>query len=268
MASMLGSMFATYKIGETLFKQKVDAFSALKEVNRKLEQTNDKNKRLLQLLIHDVSNPLVAMDFSLKGAEKRADAPEVISKLKKVFDPAISTIKEIIESAREMMALEDGKLKINLEPFDLKVVVEESIELMSSGLVKKNIKVDKKIELPPDVRVLGDYKSFKTSVLCNLISNSIKFSHRHSVIKIRASEEDEIVTLKVIDTGIGMPEEFRRKVFSPTDKTTRPGTEGERGTGYGLPLAKAFIDSYGGKIQCVSEEGVGTLIKVSLPKTN
>lgn len=265
-ASMLGSMYATYKIGETLFKQKVEAFSALKNVNAQLATTNDKNKRLLQLIIHDVSNPLVAMDFSLRRVERSGESPETVRKISKVFDPAIGTIKEIIESAREMMALEDGKLITTLEPFKLQKVVNESIDLMASGLDKKDIQIKKDIELPEDAKVLADAKSFKTSVLCNLISNAIKFSHRHSEIKIHAFEENDEIILKVIDTGIGMSEEFRRKVFSPTDKTTRPGTEGEKGTGYGLPLAKAFMDSYGGKIQCVSEEGVGTLIKVTLPK--
>lgn len=265
-ASMLSSLAATYGIGRVLFNQKILSMAQLRKANQKLEKINSKNKGLLQLIIHDVSNPLVAMDFAIKASSQQNKHDESIARINSVCDPAILTIREIIESAREMMALEDGKIATKLFPTDVEEVFEEAVELLREPLKRKEIKVKTSCVLSPETKALIDRKSFKSSVLMNLITNAIKFSYRKSEIKIEATEYDNSIIIKVIDTGVGIPEDIQDKIFSPTHRTTRPGTEGEPGTGYGMPLAKAFMDSYGGKIQCVSEEGIGTLIKLTLQK--
>lgn len=103
------------------------------------------------------------------------------------------------------------------------------------------------------------------------MSNAIKFSHPGGRIVLWAvPAPDGEVAIEVIDHGIGMPEALRASVLEITRRTTRPGTEGERGTGFGMPLVKAYVALYGGRISVTSRtrdespDGHGTTIAVHL----
>lgn len=114
--------------------------------------------------------------------------------------------------------------------------------------------------------VLVDDVAFKTSVLSNIISNAIKFSENGSKISISAKIEKEYVLVEIKDSGMGMPKELMSQVFDPHAKTSRPGTCGEKGTGYGMPLAMSYLKLMGGSITCSSEPGAGTTFSFKLKK--
>lgn len=257
---MIASLGATYKIGEILLKQKEDAFTKLKETNEKLDELNIKNKTLLQLIIHDISAPLQRIDYLL-GQTKYHDL-EMFREINSKSLPAISTIKEIINTSREMMALSDGKIKLNLTPVDLIKVIKEVESFYEGELKQKSIKIifDNKVSGP--IFILADEKSLRTSVLSNIFSNSIKFSYRNSTIRLEVQKCDNDIILKIQDFGMGIPENLAKNIFKAEEFTTRYGTEGEKGTGYGLPLVKAFIQSYEGEIDCESIENAGTSIRM------
>ncbi len=258
--SMIASLGATYKIGEILLKQKEDAFTKLKETNEKLDELNIKNKTLLQLIIHDISAPLQRIDYLL-GQTKHHDL-EMFREINSKSLPAISTIKEIINTSREMMALSDGKIKLNLTPVDLIKVIKEVESFYEAELKQKNIKIIFDNKVPEPVFILADEKSLRTSVLSNIFSNSIKFSYRNSTIRLEVQKCENDIILKIQDFGIGIPENLAKNIFKAEEFTTRYGTEGEKGTGYGLPLVKAFIQSYEGEIDCESIENAGTSIRM------
>ena len=256
--TMIASLAATYKIGEIVFEQKKEAFDKLKVSNAQLDELNQKNKKILQLIIHDISNPLSQINMILNQV-KYKDIEE-IQKISQRSAPAIKTINEIINISREMMALEDGKIRLELHNIDLLKVVEYVRDSFQEELNKKNINITINNAVKGSVFIIADEKSLKASVLNNVLSNAIKFSHKNSVINFELSEQKESILLKISDTGIGIPENLINKIFKAEEMTSRYGTEGERGTGYGLPLVKAFIESYQGAILCESEEQRGTTI--------
>lgn len=256
--SMIASLGATYKIGEILLKQKEEAFMLLKKTNEKLDELNTKNKKLLQLIIHDISAPLQRIDYLL-GQIKYNDL-EMIKEINNKSLPAIATIKEIINISREMMALSDGKIKLNLTPVDLIKVIGEVEYFYKEELNQKNIKILLDNQVSGPVFILADEKSLRTSVLSNILSNSIKFSYRNSTIQLKIQRCGDYIHLTIQDFGIGIPENLVKNIFKAEEFTTRYGTEGEKGTGYGLPLVKAFIESYDGEIDCESVENAGTSI--------
>lgn len=256
--SMIASLGATYKIGEILLKQKEEAFMMLKETNEKLDELNIKNKKLLQLIIHDISAPLQRIDYLL-GQIKHNDL-ETIKEINNKSLPAIATIKEIINISREMMALSDGKIKLNLTSVDLIKVIREVESFYKEELNQKNIKILMDNQVTEPVYILADEKSLRTSVLSNILSNSIKFSYRNSTIQLKVQKCGDYIHLTIQDFGIGIPENLVKNIFKAEEFTTRYGTEGEKGTGYGLPLVRAFIQSYDGEIDCESVENAGTSI--------
>ena len=86
------------------------------------------------------------------------------------------------------------------------------------------------------------------------MSNAIKFSNKASNIIVEAYAQGEFKYIKIQDFGIGMPESLINDIFLDHKKTTRTGTELEAGTGFGMPLAKFFIEQYGADIEVISKE--------------
>jgi signal transduction histidine kinase len=91
-------------------------------------------------------------------------------------------------------------------------------------------------------------------VLSNILSNAVKFSERGSRIAVWTNSTDDWVQLRIRDSGIGIPSHVLERIFDPSAQTSRPGTEGEDGTGFGMPLVKQFVESYGGWVSIKSRE--------------
>ncbi len=100
--------------------------------------------------------------------------------------------------------------------------------------------------------VLADAKILANHVFNNLISNAIKFSYPDSSIVVTVHRQGDRITIQVTDRGIGMPPELVASLFDLDAKTTRPGTDGEPGTGFGMRTVKSFMDLFGGQIEISS----------------
>lgn len=132
-----------------------------------------------------------------------------------------------------------------------------------SGLSLKGITLNALVA--DDLEIFADTNMLNT-VLQNLISNAIKYSHPGGTITISAEHLDDAVEVTVSDTGTGMNEETRSKLFSLLKKeVSMPGTANEKGSGLGLILCKDFIDKHHGKIDVRSEPGKGSQFIFTIP---
>jgi signal transduction histidine kinase len=105
-------------------------------------------------------------------------------------------------------------------------------------------------------------------IVRNLVSNAIKFTNVGGKISVEAiSNNNHFIEMKVSDSGIGIPPELKSKLFLLSEKTSRPGTDGEMSTGLGLLLCKEFIEKHGGKIWVESEVGKGSSFYFTIPGT-
>ena len=108
-------------------------------------------------------------------------------------------------------------------------------------------------------------KNMINTVLRNLFSNAIKFTHKFGTVKVNAVINSNEVIISVKDTGIGIPEESINKLFRIDTKYTRPGTNMEQGTGLGLKLSKEFVEMQGGRIWVESVVNKGSEFIFSIP---
>ena len=108
-------------------------------------------------------------------------------------------------------------------------------------------------DIPHDAYIMVEAESFKTQVIGNLIANAIKFSNSGNIISIRAKVQDDVVEIQVSDQGVGMSPDLLTIIFNPEMKTSRTGTSGETGTGFGMPLVKAFVETVKGSIEIRSK---------------
>ncbi|WP_462318936.1 sensor histidine kinase [Marinilabilia sp.] len=105
------------------------------------------------------------------------------------------------------------------------------------------------------------------TILRNLISNAIKLTHPQGQIHIRTEKNVKNITVIISDNGIGIKEEVIPTLWDFTKLNSTPGTQGEKGTGFGLLICKGLVEKHGGEIWVESEHGRGTDFKFTLPIT-
>jgi signal transduction histidine kinase len=136
------------------------------------------------------------------------------------------------------------------------------IELLNAAVLQKSISIIR--TLPPQLPVLAD-KAMISTVLRNLISNSIKFSHPGGKVFISAVQKENEVRVEVRDFGVGIKKETIGKLFRAGESVSTSGTLNEEGTGLGLILCKEFISKHSGEIWVESEEQKGSTFTFTLP---
>jgi DNA-binding response OmpR family regulator/anti-sigma regulatory factor (Ser/Thr protein kinase) len=225
-----------------------------------LKQNNDQQE-LLHILCHDLMNSVGAVQSIL--ALKRLD--QVLSEEDEIMSVAINNAVDVIDLVHQLKKIEENKVNIELNVFNLKALVDETLLIIHEKFEQKQIELV--IEINSQINVVVESASFINSVLNNLLTNAIKFSYPHSKVIICAKEVNQTVYLSIKDFGIGMSDSLQKDVFKIEKITTREGTNGELGTGFGMPLVKKFILAYGGKIEISSEDNCqhhGTEIKLTL----
>ena len=143
-------------------------------------------------------------------------------------------------------------------PVNLQLVYENIKFTFEQSLKSKGINLIFDHQSKSIPWVMAELISLKNQVFNNIISNAIKFSHEGGQIIIRTNISKDKVIVKVIDRGIGMDKDHQKNIFDPFIKTSRTGQKGEKGTGFGLPLVKSFMDAYDGQISVNSEELIGS----------
>jgi signal transduction histidine kinase len=234
---------------------------------KKIELQNHKQHELIHVLCHDLMNSIGSVRTVLEIMA--VDAENTMDYLKLIRDSVDNGI-EIIELVRIITGLEEGKLVLDLDSYPLIELINTAISLLCDKFSKKQISTV--VTIAQDIYVTVEYTSFINSVMMNLLTNAIKFSFENSRIFITAEQNQDWVFIQVNDAGIGMPRGLCEDIFSINKATTRAGTRGELGTGFGMPLVKDFVEAYHGTISLESweknDEGHerGTTFFISLPR--
>ena len=214
-------------------------------------EEGDKNRTLVRVICHDLVNPLnvVIACSALHEQDKEGRFPRD-QLWRKVGDAARHQFA-IIEHVREMIALISGKKLLVLGCVDLGSILREVPSLFEEQSRTKGVTLV--IDLPDQpLEVTADKRSLLYSVVGNLVSNAIKFSHRGSEVRVEARDEPGGVVLRIIDFGIGLPPELLSRLFDTFQPTSRKGTSGEKGTGFGMPIVKNYLDHFGATIEVSS----------------
>jgi len=248
---------AFLKIQE-LEKQKIEDLDTIKE--------GQFSQKLLRLLSHDISNGIMMAESSLKRLKKQDDN---FPKYMKIVENGVAMIKDISTNVMLLEANKSGKLQVKIEEVSLRDSFTKLASIFEEQCKQKEIEINYYLQ-DYNEKILAESSFFLSQVMCNIISNGIKFSHRKSNLEIRTTTKSinatEMLIIKIQDTGVGMTDELKSKIFDYDVATSTQGTEGERGTGFGMPLVKMFVESFEGTIDVKSEIDFGTTYILSIPK--
>ncbi|MDP3001677.1 MAG: PAS domain S-box protein [Bacteroidales bacterium] len=236
----------------------------IKLKNELLQAINAEKDKFFSIIAHDLRGPLSAFVTATHMLTEEIQTMDIeeIKDITLSMKTSSTNILSLLENLLEWSRLRRDVMDFFPEKLNLKKKIEACIDVLSESAREKQIVIA--ISIPNELEVLADNHMFDT-IIRNLISNTIKFTTVGGNVSITADfNSDHSIEVKVSDSGIGMTPELKNKLFLISEKTSRPGTEDEMGTGLGLLLVKEFIEKHGGKIWVDSEVGKGSTFSFTI----
>jgi two-component system, OmpR family, sensor histidine kinase KdpD len=216
---------------------------------------------LLDSVTHDFRTPLTSMKAAVTSllASAKTNA-EQRHELLSIINEECDRLNHLVEEASEMARLEAGEIELHFAPTPIEEIVQEALTQMKSSLAGRTLQVKLSSDLP---RVKADPERTK-DILVNLIDNANLYSPKEAPITISAEVTGDFVTTHVADRGPGIEDFEQGMIF---DKFYRGKDQRYlvRGTGMGLPIAKAIVAAHGGTISVTSQLGHGSVFSFTLP---
>jgi signal transduction histidine kinase len=253
---------------QRLMKKLEDKVVELESANKKLEaallelETIDRLKdNVLANVTHELRTPLTHALGYVELAISETDEDRKEEFFKKIRDALIRE-NEVITHLVEAAYADKGLLKPVIETMDVAQVIDETVQALSPKAQAYGIRVT--FEVKDKLFAKGD-KNQIGHVLENLLDNAIKFNVKGGKVEISAYREDGMVKVCVLDTGIGIPEEKRDKLFEKMYQVDSETTRKFGGIGIGLSIAKHIVEAHGGRIWLESKTSEGSRFTFILP---
>lgn len=216
---------------------------------------------------HDMRTPLNAIIGMSELVQKNLDDPQKIAGYMEKINFSSKQLLNLINDILEMSRLEQGKISLDYQQFDLKKCVNDCAAPFHAQADKEQKTFTVSFDME-DATVMGDF--FRIGqILNNLLSNAFKYSKAGAQIFLRVKQlnqqEHTKYQIVVQDTGIGMSREFVERIFEPYARETRFGAQKVSGTGLGMPIVKSLVSQMSGQITVDSELGKGSTFTITIP---
>ena len=211
---------------------------------------------------HELKTPLHAIsgyaELLSAGMVKPEDMPRFAGNIYTEAQRLILLVEDIIRLSQ----LDEGAAGMGREQVNLAQLVRETVSSLDSVAAEAQVTVETELE---NVSVNG-IEQLLSGVVYNLTDNAIKYNHPGGTVTIRLRERGEQAILQVADTGVGIPEESRERIFERFYRVDKSRSKAVGGTGLGLSIVKHAVMIHRGTIHVDSTLGKGTTITVTLPK--
>lgn len=238
----------------------------LKFARESLEELNATKDKFFSIVAHDLKDPvqfLVLSADSLFNHYDTFDEEKIKDYIRRFYNNS-HLLSELLENLLDWARSQRGKIEVKPQNIDLHMLVHETVRLLEPSAARKDVSLLSLVE--PGATPFGDRNMVRT-VIRNLMTNAIKFTHEGGQVKIQSALQSSRnkIDVSIIDTGVGIAEEDLEKLFRIDIMHSTKGTAGEKGAGLGLILCKEFIEKNNGSISLTSLPGKGTTIKMTLP---
>jgi PAS domain S-box-containing protein len=231
---------------------------------KRIQRAADRMKDgFLALVSHELRTPLTSIVGYLELLVE--DEAEEVSPTGRQFlgviDRNARRLQRLVDDVLFAAQAEAGRMSLDPGHMDLYEVASESVDALRPTAVERGIDLKLGRERLPAVRADRDRVG---QAIDNLVSNALKFTPPGGSVDVRLRSNDGVAVVEVSDTGLGMSEEDRQRVF---DRFFRAGAtrDSAPGVGLGLTIVKAIAEGHGGNVSVESEEGVGTTFRIELP---
>ncbi len=220
--------------------------------------------QFINMAAHELKSPLTAIQGFLEMVVNKTlgDSPEIYDNY---LDRSLTRTKALVSLINDLLnitRLEAGRVRREIVKIKVAGIISECINSLQDDI--KNARIDVKTDMDDNVKILADrddiYRIFK-----HLLENAIKYNKKNGKIVIRVLPEGHYACVAVQDTGIGLKDDEKGRLFEEFFRAKNDYTRRIAGTGLGLTIVKKLVDSYAGKIKVESEFEKGSTFRVFLP---
>ena len=229
----------------------------------KADLANRAKTDFMNRMSHDIRTPINGIIGMVQMIRSCWKDPEKVADCVNKIDYSTKHLIELVNDVLDMSKIESGHLELQQEIFDLSELMEQVAVLVDAQLGEMNIVHERHRENLEHTILIGDELQIRR-IMLNLFSNAIKYNKRNGKIDTYAKElsfdgKKAWYEFKIIDTGVGMSEEFiEKELFKPFTQEANDARTQYKGTGLGMSIVKGLIEKMGGIIQVHSTLGCGT----------
>jgi signal transduction histidine kinase/ActR/RegA family two-component response regulator len=251
-----------------LSAQREEALARIAEEEKKASVAKT---TFLSSVSHDIRTPINGIIGMLAIAQENPSDTKTVTQCLTSIEKSSNHLLSLINDVLDMSRIEAGKMELKNEPYNLLGVLDGCLSIIQGELDNREVAFSHDTSRIKHPYVRGD-KVRLQRIVTNILGNSVKFTpDGHSIgfvaYEEQVSETTMTLRMEFTDTGIGMSEEFQRKIFEPFSQEDRPESTAYKGTGLGMAITKQYVDAMGGTLTLHSELDKGTSFSVSLPMT-
>ncbi|MFP2768865.1 ATP-binding protein [Oceanisphaera sp. KMM 10153] len=239
------------------------ALHARRERRRAVRSEKEKTM-FLAVMSHEIRSPMNAILASMELLQ-RSELPQEPGRLIHLAASGAENLLRLLDDVLDISKLEAGRLELDIGPVDIMELAQTVADLLSFQAREKGVALVVEEREPIARRVMVD-RLRVGQILHNLVSNAVKFTATGTVtISAGYEEATQTLHLRVVDTGVGMDADVRRRLFEPYSQACAATARKFGGTGLGLPICRELVELMQGRMEVESEPGSGTTIAVHLP---
>lgn len=235
---------------------------ATKELEE-LKRVDKLKDEFLSMVSHELRTPLTSINAYVETLLDMSEEQSYEREFLEIIDIESGRLSRLINDILDLSKIEAGKMDFHFEKYSINNLIKHSIKNMESYAKKRLVSLE--LDLDENIKEITIDNDRIMQVLLNLISNAVKFSNENEKVIIKSNLENRFVKISVIDSGIGISEEFMPIVFEKFKQVQGVLKRSSGGTGLGLPICKNIVESHSGKIWVESKIGKGSKFIFTLP---
>ncbi len=247
---------------DVIVKELVKARDSIANKHEELVEANQAKAKFIASMSEDLKSPLTSILGHASLLKNVLDDSPNNLKMIEAIERGGRHLLTLVENSLDQMNIELDHMKLKVGPVDINDLLQDIESVFLPLAKRKKLKFSLVIEsLPPNKVKLDEIRL--RQILVNLLNNSIKYTDMGQ-IKLTSRWEDNLLKLDVYDTGRGIPESYRKDIFTAF-KAGRDKNTKTQGKGLGLSIAKHLLDLMDGEIRCESVQGAETHFKLRIP---
>ena len=229
----------------------------------RIEKTIEREKSFTTYASHEFRTPLAVLKGTLEVLIRKPRRQEEYEEKVKYCINEVDRLNHLVDELLILTRYENMKQSLKMVDANIKTIIDDNLRYIDRSIQQKDIQI--KTIISPEIVYLKTDSYLFSTIINNILSNAVKYSHQHGEVEINVSNEGNVMYCEVKDNGPGISEQDLKKIF---DKFYRSSDHSDiKGFGLGLPIVKRFCSLLNIRIDITSKEGAGTTVRLQIPQS-